>query len=53
MFSKRHFKPIAQILGQTNATQETINAFVQYFKADNERFSLEKFAKALNKAKGR
>jgi hypothetical protein len=53
MFSKRHFKTIAQILGQTEATQETINAFVQCFKVDNERFNLDKFTKAIIKAKGR
>jgi hypothetical protein len=47
-----YFKKIADILGKQQANENLVNAFAQFFKSDNSRFSEGKFRAAIKRARG-
>ena len=46
--SKKHFKAIAEILHSEQATDSLIQAFVDYFARENDRFMPDKFRAACH-----
>jgi hypothetical protein len=46
-----YFKKIAAILAKQKANENLVNAFAQFFKSDNSRFSEGKFKAAINEAR--
>jgi hypothetical protein len=51
ILTRMYFKKIADILGKQDASENLVNAFAQFFKSDNPRFSEGKFRAAINKAR--
>jgi hypothetical protein len=52
ILTRMYFKKIADILGKQDASENLVNAFAQFFKSDNPRFSEGKFRAAIKSARG-
>lgn len=50
MFSRRHYKEIATLLGKSQAPGDVIGAFSDMFRQDNSRFNDDKFIDAVLEA---
>ena len=46
MFTRKHYKAIAEILKQHKVNSEVVADFARYFAADNERFNKQQFYNA-------
>ena len=46
MFTRKHYKAIAEILAQHKVNSEVVADFAGYFAADNERFNKQQFYNA-------
>lgn len=53
MFQRRHYIVVAKILGEMEAEQDLIEAFIKTFEGDNWKFDPDKFWKAIYKAADR
>jgi hypothetical protein len=51
ILTRMYFKKIAAILAKQKANENLVNAFAQFFKSDNSRFSEGKFKAAINEAR--
>ena len=47
MLTRKHFNEIARILKETNATEEQVNKFCEFFASENPRFDAVKFKEVI------
>ena len=52
LFTKRHYKSIAYILGISNDLNDLEKNIIKMFKSDNINFKEEYFIKAINRSRG-
>jgi hypothetical protein len=51
MLSRKYYQQMAEVLGQTNASESTIQGFERMALADNSRFNPDRFRNAVEKAR--